>query len=253
MRTEVEAPVTEPRSREAASTSTGVRKAFGDVVALDGVDLRVARGRARRGRRAERLREVDAARARVRARRRRTPGRVDAPPAALMPQRDALLPWLTRARQRGAGAAGRRARRKAEARAAAHAHFARVRARGLRAGAARGAQRRDAPARRVPAHAARRAGRCCAWTSRSRALDALTRAQTQTLARRGARARAAHRAAGHARRRGGGAARRPRSCCSRRAPAGSSPTLDVAAAAPARAHRPRRGRAARARAGARSG
>ena len=41
--------------------SAGVRKAFGDVVALDGVDLRVAGGRAGRGRRAERVREVDAA------------------------------------------------------------------------------------------------------------------------------------------------------------------------------------------------
>ena len=43
MVTEVEAPVTGASLRERVALS-GVRKAFGDVVALDGVDLRIARG-----------------------------------------------------------------------------------------------------------------------------------------------------------------------------------------------------------------
>ena len=43
MGTEVEAPVKEPPYVNGVALS-GVRKAFGDVVALDGVDLRVARG-----------------------------------------------------------------------------------------------------------------------------------------------------------------------------------------------------------------
>ena len=50
-------------------------------------------------------------------------GTVDAPPAALMPQRDGLLPWLSALDN--AGLALRVAgRSKAEARAAAHEHFA---------------------------------------------------------------------------------------------------------------------------------
>ena len=65
MVTEVEAPAMEPPYVSGVAL-TGVRKAFGDVVALDGVDLRVRPGRARRGRRAERVREVDAAGAGVR-------------------------------------------------------------------------------------------------------------------------------------------------------------------------------------------
>ena len=49
-------------------------------------------------------------------------GRVEAGPAALMPQRDALLPWLSALDN--AGLALRVAGRpKAEARAAAHQHF----------------------------------------------------------------------------------------------------------------------------------
>ena len=94
MRTEVEAPVLEPPYVGAVDIA-GVRKAFGDVVALDGVDLRLAPRRARRGRRPERLRQVDAAGADLRPARLPTPGRSHAPPAALMPQRDALLPWLS--------------------------------------------------------------------------------------------------------------------------------------------------------------
>src|SRR3954447_15503401 len=43
MRTEVEAPLMEP-SYVKGVTVTGVGKAFGDVVALDGIDLRIAAG-----------------------------------------------------------------------------------------------------------------------------------------------------------------------------------------------------------------
>src|SRR6478735_5385174 len=44
MQTEVEAPLTGPLDVAGGVTVAGVRKAFGDVVALDGVDLEVAPG-----------------------------------------------------------------------------------------------------------------------------------------------------------------------------------------------------------------
>src|SRR3954451_14034789 len=102
-------------------TVSGVRKAFGDVLALDGVDLEIQAGSVVAvvgpsgcgkstllslvcG-----LEEADA-------------GRVSAPPAALMPQRDGLLPWLS-ALDNAALARRVAGDSRAAARAAAHAHF----------------------------------------------------------------------------------------------------------------------------------
>ena len=75
MRTEVEAPVTEPPHVGDGVAVAGVRKTYGAVVALDGVDLRVRAGEVVAVVGPERVREVDAAGARVRAWRHRTPAR----------------------------------------------------------------------------------------------------------------------------------------------------------------------------------
>jgi ABC-type nitrate/sulfonate/bicarbonate transport system ATPase subunit len=121
MVTELEAPVMEPPYVSGVSVS-GVRKAFGDVVALDGVDLRIAArelvavagpsgcGKSTLLELVCGLCEADA-------------GVVDSPPAALMPQRDALLPWLS-ALDNAALARRVAGDSRAVARAAAHAHFA---------------------------------------------------------------------------------------------------------------------------------
>ena len=125
MRTQTEAPVVEPRHVErehAGVTLSGVAKSFGAVRALDGVDLQVRPretlaivgpsgcGKSTLLDLVCGLQEPDE-------------GTVDAAPAALMPQRDGLLPWLSALDN--AGIALRVAgRSKAEARAAAHEHFA---------------------------------------------------------------------------------------------------------------------------------
>src|ERR1700754_2514151 len=93
MVTEVEAPALGPPYVSGVVVS-GVRKAFGDVVALDGVDLRVRAGSlvavvGPSGCGKSTLLELVCGLASPDA------GTVDAPPAALMPQRDALLPWLS--------------------------------------------------------------------------------------------------------------------------------------------------------------
>src|SRR4051794_31232982 len=95
MRTEVEAPPEGPRDVSGDEVVlAGVQKAFGAVVALDRVDLRVARheliavvGPSGCGK--STLLEL------VCGLQRPDAGTVHAPPAALMPQRDALLPWLS--------------------------------------------------------------------------------------------------------------------------------------------------------------
>src|SRR4051812_4693249 len=122
MRTEVEAPVTEPLGVEGAVTVSGVRKAYGDVVALDGVNLTVAAGElvavvgpsgCGKSTLLSLVCGLEAPDA----------GELDAPPAALMPQRDALLPWLS-AVDNAALARRVAGESRAAARAAAHAHFA---------------------------------------------------------------------------------------------------------------------------------
>src|SRR3954463_6233676 len=112
MQADLEAPATEPRDVAEGVRLAGVRKAYGEVVALDGVDLSVAAGElvavvgpsgcgqstllslvwglvGRGGGGMSPLLSLGGGRGApaggVRA----------APPAALMPQRDALLPWLS--------------------------------------------------------------------------------------------------------------------------------------------------------------
>jgi NitT/TauT family transport system ATP-binding protein len=121
MVTELEAPVMEPPSVSGVSVS-GVRKAFGDVVALDGVDLRIAAGElvavvGPSGCGKSTLLELVCGLCDPDA------GTVDSPPAALMPQRDALLPWLS-ALDNAALARRVAGDSRAVARAAAHEHFA---------------------------------------------------------------------------------------------------------------------------------
>jgi NitT/TauT family transport system ATP-binding protein len=123
MRTEFEAPATEPRDVEGPGiVLAGVRKGYGPVLALDGVDLRAAPhevvavvGPSGCGK--STLLELVCGLAAPDA------GTVDVPPAALMPQRDGLLPWLS-ALDNAALARRIAGDDRATARAAAHAHFA---------------------------------------------------------------------------------------------------------------------------------
>src|SRR3954449_425474 len=123
MRTEVEAPPEGPRDVSGDEVVlAGVQKAFSAVVALDRVGLRVARheliavvGPSGCGK--STLLEL------VCGLQRPDAGTVEAPAAALMPQRDALLPWLS-ALDNAALATRLAGTSKADGRRAAHAHFA---------------------------------------------------------------------------------------------------------------------------------
>jgi NitT/TauT family transport system ATP-binding protein len=126
METDVEAPGLEPRDAaeqdRAGVEVAGVAKAFGDVRALDGVSLRI-RGATTvavvgpSGCGKTTLLEL------VCGLQRPDAGTVAAPPAALMPQRDALLPWLS-ALDNAALATRLAGTSRGEARRTAHAHFA---------------------------------------------------------------------------------------------------------------------------------
>jgi NitT/TauT family transport system ATP-binding protein len=177
MRTEVEAPAMEPPFVEAGVALSGVRKAFGDVVALDGVDLSVAAGElvavvGPSGCGKSTLLELVCGLSAPDA------GVVSAPPAALMPQRDALLPWLSALdnaalARRVAGQSGRAAR------AAAHAHFAAFGLEGFER--ARPAALSGGMRQRVAFLRTLLAGRPLLCLDEPfAALDALTRAQAQT-------------------------------------------------------------------------
>jgi NitT/TauT family transport system ATP-binding protein len=123
MQSEAEAPLSEPRDVEGAAVELdGVHKGYGAVPALAGVDLRVAPGEAvavvgPSGCGKSTLLELVCGLSRPDA------GAVRARPAALMPQRDALLPWLSAVDNAGlalrVGGASR-----AGARAEAARHFA---------------------------------------------------------------------------------------------------------------------------------
>src|SRR4051795_5594805 len=122
MQTELEAPGTEPLDVQEGVVLAGVRKAYGPVAALDGVDLRAAPGEVvavvgPSGCGKSTLLELVCGLARP------DRGTVSSPPAALMPQRDGLLPWLSALDN--AGLARRVAgESRVRARAAAHEHFA---------------------------------------------------------------------------------------------------------------------------------
>jgi NitT/TauT family transport system ATP-binding protein len=122
MRTQIEAPGVEPRDISGGVTVAGVEKAFGAVQALGGVSLRAAPrdvvavvGPSGCGK--STLLELVCGLATPDA------GTIEAAPAALMPQRDGLLPWLS-ALDNAALALRVRGVAKAAARAAAHEHFA---------------------------------------------------------------------------------------------------------------------------------
>jgi ABC-type nitrate/sulfonate/bicarbonate transport system ATPase subunit len=122
MQTELEAPGTEPLDVRDGVVLAGVVKAYGQVVALGGVDLRAAPGEVvavvgPSGCGKSTLLELVCGLAEADA------GTVSSPPAALMPQRDALLPWLS-ALDNAALARRVAGDSRAAARKRAHEHFA---------------------------------------------------------------------------------------------------------------------------------
>jgi ABC-type nitrate/sulfonate/bicarbonate transport system ATPase subunit len=179
MRTQTEAPVVEPRqveSDDAGVTLAGVSKTFGAVEALSEVSLRaepretlavVGPSGCGKSTLLELVCGLQAPDA----------GSVEAPPAALMPQHDGLLPWLSALDN--AGLALRVAGRpKAEARAAAHEHFAAFGLEGFER--ARPAELSGGMRQRVAFLRTLLAGRPLLCLDEPfGALDALTRAQLQ--------------------------------------------------------------------------
>jgi NitT/TauT family transport system ATP-binding protein len=156
---------------------SGVRKAFGEVVALDRVDLRIGAGElvavvGPSGCGKSTLLELVCGLASPDA------GEVSAPPAALMPQRDGLLPWLS-ALDNAALALRVAGASRGAARAAAHALFATFGLEGFersRPSALSGGMRQ-----RVAFIRTLLAGRPLLCLDEPfAALDALTRAQAQT-------------------------------------------------------------------------
>jgi NitT/TauT family transport system ATP-binding protein len=123
MQSEAEAPVMGPRETDQTGIELeAVEKSFGPVHALAGVTLRVAAGEivavvGPSGCGKSTLLELVCGLAEPSA------GRVRAAPAALMPQRDALLPWLS-ALDNAALALRVAGVSRSAARAAAHEHFA---------------------------------------------------------------------------------------------------------------------------------
>jgi NitT/TauT family transport system ATP-binding protein len=176
MQTDLEAPATEPRDVQQGVALGGVRKAFGPVVALDGVDLRVAAGEViavvgPSGCGKSTLLELVCGLLEADA------GTVSAAPAALMPQRDALLPWLS-ALDNAALARRVAGDAKAAARAAAHEHFAAFGLEGFER--ARPAELSGGMRQRVAFLRTLLAGRPVLCLDEPFAsLDALTRAQAQ--------------------------------------------------------------------------
>jgi NitT/TauT family transport system ATP-binding protein len=177
MQTEVEAPLSEPLQVQAGVTVSGVRKAYGDVVALDGVDLRVAAGEVvavvgpsgcGKSTLLSLVCGLEAPDA----------GTVHAPDATLMPQRDGLLPWLS-ALDNAALALRVAGASKQAARAAAHGHFVRFGLEGFEK--ARPATLSGGMRQRVSFLRTLLAGRPLLCLDEPfGALDALTRAQAQT-------------------------------------------------------------------------
>src|SRR5215207_954482 len=180
MRTRLEAPGVEPRSaREAGGevVLAGVAKAYGAVAALDGVSLRagarkmvavVGPSGCGKSTLLELVCGLD------------TPdrGTIEAPPAALMPQRDGLLPWLS-ALDNAALALRVANVDKAKARAAAHEHFAAFGLEGFER--ARPRELSGGMRQRVAFLRTLLAGRPLLCLDEPfGALDALTRAQAQT-------------------------------------------------------------------------
>src|SRR4051794_34484392 len=176
MQTDLEAPGTEPRDVQAGVTLAGVRKAFGPVVALDGMDLRVAASEViavvgPSGCGKSTLLELVCGLLAPDA------GTVSAPAAALMPQRDGLLPWLSALDNAALALRVAGASREA-ARAAARGHFAAFGLEGFER--ARPAELSGGMRQRVAFLRTLLAGRPVLCLDEPFAsLDALTRAQAQ--------------------------------------------------------------------------